>query len=275
MKNWRKWTFTLTSLLALAGLTSCNIYGGIDKPSGDAQLISAARACLDDGNFSCATTYYQQVSASNLDIQQSEEAFTLLNQSGASMAAFAGAFGNGQNISVGSAITTLADYLLVTGTVGQVMRTSIYTAFESETRITDSGLKNMVKFLGAVSFAAEILAEIAESQNSSVLLKSNVNANSLLGYSGGTVGGHATLEAVVNASAGATITAGTWGSLDMFNIALSDASNAISALAGNGSLASLFSGTSSIGTLINAACSAPCNSRAAYNAALAAAGVGN
>ena len=31
--------------------SGCNLFGGIDTPSGDAQLLSAARACFDQGDF--------------------------------------------------------------------------------------------------------------------------------------------------------------------------------------------------------------------------------
>jgi hypothetical protein len=66
------------SAAALAALSGCNVFSVLDSPSGDAQLISAARACFDQGDFACARDNYSKLSDSSADIRASEEAFLAL-----------------------------------------------------------------------------------------------------------------------------------------------------------------------------------------------------
>src|SRR5262245_33958624 len=91
-----------------------NLFSFIDSPQGDAQLISAARACFDRGDYPCALQYYQQVSASQADTARSEEALIILAQNGVGMSAFISAYGNSSS-SGGQFITRLAGKIISPG----------------------------------------------------------------------------------------------------------------------------------------------------------------
>lgn len=145
----------IASGLALLA-TSCNMFSFIDSPSGDAQLKSAARACFDRGDMECALEHYQKLSSSESDVIASETAYTLLDQEGASMGAFMEFVGNGAD---GAALTTFAERLM--DGAGKTRRMAIYTAYKKHTEISaeNTSLKAFVKFIGALSLAAEILAE--------------------------------------------------------------------------------------------------------------------
>jgi hypothetical protein len=138
-------------------LMGCNLWGGIDGPSGDAQILSSCRADFDQGDYDDALKCYQQLSSNDSDIGLSESAYVGLTQAGASMKAYASAFGKG-DVSIGPAITTFAEGILAQGS-GQTTRVAIWQAFNQQVNIHDPNLKALVRFLGSLSFAAEILAE--------------------------------------------------------------------------------------------------------------------
>jgi hypothetical protein len=151
-----------SSLLLVAGLfllllSGCNLYGGIDGPSGDQQILSSCRAEFDQGDYQDALNCYQQLSSSDSDTGLSESAYVGLTQAGASMKAYASAFGKGTS-SIGPAITTFAEGILANGS-GQATRVAIWQAFNEQKNIQNIQLRSLVRFLGAISFAAEILAE--------------------------------------------------------------------------------------------------------------------
>lgn len=145
------WLALLTGLL----LTGCNAFSPLSSPSGDAQLLSAARAAFDQGNYQQAINYYGQLSSSNSDTGLAESAYAEMTEAGASMQAYAGAFGKG-DVAIGPAITAFAESM-VPGS--QAKRVAIWQAYNQAASIGDANLKYLVKFLGSVSFAAEILAE--------------------------------------------------------------------------------------------------------------------
>ena len=66
-------------------LAGCNLYATLDKPSGDLQILSRARACFDKADFACAREYYAKLSSSYDDVRASEEAFMILAENGADM----------------------------------------------------------------------------------------------------------------------------------------------------------------------------------------------
>lgn len=140
--------------LTLVGACGVNIFSPVDSPSGDAQLLSAARACLDSGDVACALDFYNRLSSS--DTKFAENAFALLNQQGATFGAFL--------TSVGSTASTAAlgrmANQLVSGS-GSARRKAIFTAYKKNESITDATQKNFVKFLTSFSLASAILAETA------------------------------------------------------------------------------------------------------------------
>lgn len=147
----------LLTVISLISLTGCNLFGGLDGPSGDEQLLSAARAAFDQGDYQLAIQLYGELSSANSDVGLSETAYVDLTQAGASMKAYATAFGKGE-VAIGPAITTFAEGILANG-AGQATRVAIWQAFNEQQNITDPQLKALVRFLGSLSFAAEILAE--------------------------------------------------------------------------------------------------------------------
>ena len=125
--------------LALASVaSSCNLFS-FDSPSGDAQHLSAARACFDSGDLNCAAQNYQALSASDADQSVSEQAFLTLDAQGASMAnliQFIGDIANTSN--AGIAITNFAERMH--GGAGETKRVAIWNAFYSYVQITDNPL---------------------------------------------------------------------------------------------------------------------------------------
>lgn len=146
-------------LLALGvSANGCNVFSPLDSPSGDAQLLSAARACFDRGDFSCASENYQKVSADQADTVASEEAFMMLDQAGITMGVYAQFVGDG---ATGAALTAMAEKL--SGDAGQAKRQAIYQAYLKYKAISaaNSDLKNFVQFVTSLGLAAEMLAEVA------------------------------------------------------------------------------------------------------------------
>jgi hypothetical protein len=148
----------LGGLLAL-GTSACNLFDPFDSPSGDAQLLSAARACFDQGDIACANEYYGQLSTTTLrDTALSEQAFAILDGQGVSMAVFMKVgLGGGMGP---SAISALANEL-AKGAPGATMREQIFQAFLKANSISDPTVRGFAKFLTATSFLAELFAEAA------------------------------------------------------------------------------------------------------------------
>lgn len=254
---------TLMSGFCLLGLTSCNLFSSIDSPSGDIQILSAARACLDSGDFACAKNYYNQLSNNDNDIKQSELAYTDLEQIGIGMQQFAAAFGNGKNISIGTALTSLANSLIAIGP-NQALRVRIFNDFANEAQMTSgSSLQALVRFLVGTTFAAEILAEAAVTVGSNQLLQSDIAtapaacsasapggasctapAGATIIGSGAAAGllpdGKASLDAEAVAATTAGINTSTTP-LNMFLVSLTDVNNGITTLGQSGVFGSNFS----------------------------------
>lgn len=169
--------FALASAAALT-VSGCNMFGFMDSPSGDAQLISAARACLNRGDYACALSNYQKVSSAQSDVALSEQAMVVFDQQGASMSSF---IGMSSESTGGGGISKLAEGM--TSGAGQAKRMAIYNAYKSADTITDTDLKNFVKFLGATALSAEILAEAAGADG--ILAKTDIVQNASCTAAGG------------------------------------------------------------------------------------------
>ncbi len=150
---------TLAALVFL--LASCNLFDPLDSPSGDEQLLSAARACFDVGDFDCAKKYYLELETTTYaDIALAEGAFVLLDQSGAGMGNFYFAFAKPDG---GKSLTKLATKLIQGGHGTSDDRARMYEAFRQNLKITDgSPTQGFVQFVSAVSLAAQLLAEDAK-----------------------------------------------------------------------------------------------------------------
>jgi outer membrane murein-binding lipoprotein Lpp len=139
----------------------CNLTAFMDSPSNNDQYLSAARACLDQGNIQCALSNYAQVSGSDADVANSETALAILDENGADMAAFMDFVGYLADKTPGYAITKLVEHLIPNA--GESKRAAIWTAFNMRTEISTPALSSFVQFVGGLALTAELLAEAGDS----------------------------------------------------------------------------------------------------------------
>lgn len=157
---------TLLSLAALLLSSSCtfNIFDPIDGPGDDPdQLLSAARACFDNGDFECAAEFYGKLEGTTYGEQAAaEQAFAILDQNGAGMKAFMKALGGGGG--GGAALTKMTNALLEEGGGSEARRLAIYEAYRQVDLIpNNAALRGLVRFIAAFATLAEMLAEEAGS----------------------------------------------------------------------------------------------------------------
>jgi hypothetical protein len=260
-------------------LSACNLFGGIDSPSGDQQLLSAARAAFDQGNYSQALNYYQQLSGNESDIKLSETAYLAFNQAGGTIQNFAAAFGNGKNINIGPALANFATALK--SYAGAANRIAVFNAFNTalagSTPIQDPNIKYMVEFLGSLTMAGLVLAEdigndseyhtydvcptagTAPCTQQGVLLGANVVSGA-----GGNVAGDMLGAALSDFNASP-------GNLEMFNAAILDVFSAITSLGASGAFGS---GFSSIQSALNTLTPTAGAGALQYRAAMVTVGIG-
>jgi hypothetical protein len=139
-------------------VSGCNLFGGLDKPSGDTQVLSAARACFDQGNFECSSKYYSQLSPSASDQGFSESAFELLAQTGITVSDFMDAVISGES-NAGKLITRLSNGIVPSA--GESTRLAIFQAYKKISSIQDTRTKGLIRFVTSISLMAAILAEDA------------------------------------------------------------------------------------------------------------------
>lgn len=169
-------------LAAVLGLTiplffqGCiNIFDPIDSPSNDAQLLSAARACFDEGDFSCAREYYGKL-ANNEDAK-AELAFVKLDEVGAGIGSFVRALDAASGSSAGMILTVLAEQMAPFA--GSSARASLLSAYQASLTISNTELKGFVQFMAGIAIAAEILAELDGAQTDKILQReTDIVANS-------------------------------------------------------------------------------------------------
>ncbi len=141
----------------ILGLSSCNLMGFMDKPSGDVQLLEAGRACLDKGDFTCARDYYQALSNSYADVKISESSLATLGENNIFfMADLFSALGSG----TGNATTliTLAETAYARNKFDATSRTTIQTLYGNEASISDSTLKAYSQLITSLAMISNLLA---------------------------------------------------------------------------------------------------------------------
>ncbi len=149
--------FVLATLSA-TGLSGCNIFDPLDSPSGDEQLLSAARACFDQGDYQCALDHYAKLSTDQAETVAAETAFVMLDRAGAGMSSFTQVVGNGKTD--GKALSKFAT--LLTPSAGEAKRLEIYRAYQKVALIQNNvQLRGLVRFVTGIALAAELLAEDA------------------------------------------------------------------------------------------------------------------
>lgn len=151
----------LLLVLASAFVAGCNLFGGLNTPSTDPQLLSAARASFDKGDFASALNFYQKLSSSQTDIANSESAMTVLDQNGVGMANYISSFGQSTS-NVGAAITSMSN-MLINRNPNSTLRLGVFGAYQyiNSTTIKDNSLRGLVRFLTSVGILAELFAEAA------------------------------------------------------------------------------------------------------------------
>jgi hypothetical protein len=153
----------LFAVLVLLSCSSCiNLFGFADQPGDDAQYLSAARACFDQGDLECARKYYNLLSSAYADQRQSGLAYTILDENGAGMGEFLKAFAKGEGA---GGLNKLANALAPHA--GLNLRLALFSAFQKvsangEDLIADINIRGLTRFVTAVAVAAEILAEATD-----------------------------------------------------------------------------------------------------------------
>jgi hypothetical protein len=210
---------------------SCNVFDFMDSPSGDTQLLSAARACFNDGDLACAREYYGKLSADYDSIRLSEIAFVELEENSAGMGAFAAAFGGGVG---GEGINVLARKIYISGSTNQSSRRSnLIAAYNRHTSITDSSLKALVKFVGATAILGAVFAEASQDGILSLNDVASVGSTCRAATSG-TCGAETACNSVAGLSSAAYSTLTASPSLGLINELVSQMSNALNTLGAGG-----------------------------------------
>lgn len=180
----------LIPLFGLSALTfsACNLFGGLSKPSNDAQYLEAARACLDRGDFQCALDNYNALSNSQADIQISETSLTRLAQ--ARIFSFSDLIGSlGSGLGSGSTFVTMANDLARRGAATESNRLLIQSLYAADNGIGNASLKSYAKFIAAISMVNEIMGEMAGADQTLrasdvVAIPASCDATSCLGIGG-------------------------------------------------------------------------------------------
>lgn len=146
---------TAAGVLALSA-AGCNLFDPFDSPTNDAQILSAARACLDQGDIACAKAQYAKLVTTMADIAHSETAFAILHENNATMGAFMEAMGD-KNASGGKALTILAEKLGPGASASR--RVALFEALKKVNSIGNVPLRGLVRFSSAFALASHILAE--------------------------------------------------------------------------------------------------------------------
>jgi len=221
-------------------LSGCNLYSGVDKPKGDPQLLSAARACLDRGDYECAKEYYNQLSDGENDTKLSELAFTEMAETDAfSIRDLITSLGSDRG--GGNSFLKIAELMASRGKTDGNTRAILQSAYASVGGIQNTDLKSFMQFITALGMFNEVLANAVGTDG--VLTASDLAQNPTACAS---AGAGCALSTDCNNSVGAGIDDGTgevtsldsgdWTSnatLTKLQVAAAAASDALANLSGN------------------------------------------
>jgi hypothetical protein len=227
MKRFAKRYSVLFSVLGLSalgfGLSACvNMFDPIDNPSGDAQILSAARAAFDQGDIADARELYGKLAGNQIAI--SELIFVDLDACGANIGAFGSALANGTD-SAGSILTILGERMAPAHST--TCFATLLAAYKASLNLTDPNVKGFTGFLAALAIAGEVLANNTNVQDGSLLkadfvLTDGCDAATSLCTGTCVVSDGISAAAPVTLSSATTLTA-TWGTLQGALSAASDA----------------------------------------------------
>lgn len=154
-----KHVYQVLALPIFLFISGCNVYSGIDTPSGDAQILDKANTCLDANDFACATKWFKMLSPAQSDQEYFSLSIIALDQAGITTSSFivdastntsnAGAFLNG----LVSAIYA--------NQIGATSRLTLFHAYQNYLKINNPSLQAFTRFLTSAALFSEILAEAA------------------------------------------------------------------------------------------------------------------
>lgn len=221
----RRYSVLLTALGLGAlgfGLSACvNVFDPIDNPSGDEQILSAARAAFDKGDIAEARELYDKIAGNQSAM--AEKIFLDLDACGANIGAFGSALANGTD-SAGLILTILGERMAPSHSTACFA--TLLAAYKSSLNITDQNLRGFTSFLASIAIAGEVMAHSTNIQDGTLTKADFVTVGNCSGVACGStcaVSDNITAAAVVTLSSANTITA-TWGTL---HGALSAASTAL------------------------------------------------
>lgn len=150
----------LVFIYSLTAFGCVNVFNPFDSPHGDAQILSKARACFDQGDYGCALEYYGKLAGN--EEARAEEAFVILDQERSGISALVQAVGLKSGDSVGNILTTMVEK--VYSGANFTRRNNLATAYAKVGSITNQTLRGFVRFTTAFALAADILAEETDVQ---------------------------------------------------------------------------------------------------------------
>jgi hypothetical protein len=158
MKLWKRVLLSLAATAALAGSFSCmNVFSPIDKPHGDGQYLSAARAAFDRGDISSAREYYGKVTGDQAETAKAEEIFLDMDACGADIDAFATALAGGASAASNPGIVVTVMGEKMNPHVSTACFATLLQAYKSGQSITNASLRGFVSFLATIAITGEIL----------------------------------------------------------------------------------------------------------------------
>lgn len=155
MTQWKRVFISLAATAAIAGTFACvNVFDPIDNPSGEGQLLSAARAAFDKGDMATARELYGKVGT---ETATAELIFVDLDSCGADIGAFASALSKGADSesAPGIMLTVMGEHM--NSHVTPACFATLLQAFKTARTITDVNLRGFTSFLAAIAIAGEVI----------------------------------------------------------------------------------------------------------------------
>ncbi len=176
MTHWNRVLISLAAVAALTGSFACmNLYSPLDKPSGDRQNLSAARAAFDRGDIAKAREYYGKVSSD--ESATAELIFVDLDSCGADIDAFATALSqaSGASANPGVLITVMAEKM--NARISTACFATLLQAFKNARAINDTNLRGFASFLASIAIAGEVMGSNSFIVTDGILHKADYIAN--------------------------------------------------------------------------------------------------
>jgi hypothetical protein len=204
--------YFLATVVALASASSCvNLYDPIDNPHSDDQILSAARAAFDQGDYATAREYYGKLSGNQTAL--SESIFLDLDACGADIGAFGSALANGID-NAGLVLTIMGEKMAPSHDASCFA--TLLQAYKNSLTLTDSNVKGFTGLLASLAIAGEVMANSTNIQDGTLRKADFVIAGNCVSVacpgSNCAVSDGISGQATVTLSSAGSITA-TWGTI--------------------------------------------------------------